>query len=473
MDVEFCLAQLSSCSELNESQLKESLKKCSTDIITIFGGWTNIIHLCLSNPIVNDRVTSESIERLGMILINSNKTRHQDTDTNSLQPQPAVKIDIVDNHMHESTDEPTVATPSDCDNSKADIDTNPKLIPLVSTSVSFNNHDHDDNKYGIDDHHAYVNNDKVYNINHDEDVFMGTRSIIANNIGEYYRSRIIVTTRRKDNIFGRLFAIDKHDEHDDQSKVNSNTVKINRLYDIISSNRYYYILCLIGAVSLLLLECYNFLSISVRESLGSLVWIFFSGGAVGFLVVLVAAISCILIINIKIGYLVTQTFDFWFKIYNFVCGMISFFVLKTGTGELDQNNLIGSIIVWSSGILLIMALFMMDALFISIRAKKVALGFTSVYSLYSAIFWYFAQKDYIYNPFGYSHTEISCKSVLLSSIVNLSIFVGKPMFSDVIRYCRRKLCHNASLDHSDHDKRNANNIERCYTIYKRPYIKLM
>ena len=82
---------------------------------------------------------------------------------------------------------------------------------------------------------------------------------------------------------------------------------------------------------------------------------------------------------------------------------------------------------------------------------------------------YFFTPDFQWNPFNSKYTQISFKSVLISSQVNLIIFISKPILSDIMRYCKNRI---RGVRYKSGNIVTENfNCYRSATIYKRPHVK--
>ena len=202
-------------------------------------------------------------------------------------------------------------------------------------------------------------------------------------------------------------------------------------------------------------------------------------------------ISCLIVgsiyllsMNIIVCKLIFETFDFWFKVYNVLILVWSFTVLKSDsnstaiiTPQLGQAYHIFYDSLWVINAMIIsLALFIVDALPISSKTKRISIGLTGIYCFGEVVYAYFYYQDYTWNPFNFEYSVISFKSIYLSSGSNISLFVLKPVLSDVIRIVKKRISDstrgnkksgiNNSIDIND-----KNNYERCSSIYKRPYIK--
>ena len=60
---------------------------------------------------------------------------------------------------------------------------------------------------------------------------------------------------------------------------------------------------------------------------------------IAFFIASIIAISCFLIANINVVLIVIQTFDFWFKMYNFVCTMVAWSILQSSGSTGVKNNI--------------------------------------------------------------------------------------------------------------------------------------
>ena len=465
MDKKVCLNQVNFCLQKKEtaSKLNDALNENTANIIQMFGGMTNVVRLCLTSTNFNDFVENQSLEHLSQILIAKDLINTADiTDDN--------------NHNHNDTQGNLPDQENQQIHTQSAIPSIQQQTALQVANLSFDNVDiatddtqnpNDNTNHGFDSTNE-VTKSKSYQISLSKDTpdmnLGGKYDITTNSLQEYDKSRIIMIARKNKNLF---FLIFKNRE---------------KLYEIISSRQFYVIVVGLAVLFLIISEFFWILPQNILDSMGGWVYIFWLSWYMCCLCMIIGGICCMLIANVTIMICVMQTFDFWFKLFSSVSGIVSYWVLgviSTDSGvDIDDGwELIAGVFGWIMFVLIIAVIFMMDALLISIKIKKILITLAALYLMYSAIYWYFTAKDVLYNPFEFKHSQISFKSILLSSLVNVSFFVAKPLFSDVIKYMKRKFNHYKNINNSNSgtginsqiqlDK----DIEKCYTIYKRPYIQ--
>ena len=182
-------------------------------------------------------------------------------------------------------------------------------------------------------------------------------------------------------------------------------------------------------------------------------------------------------VNITMVDLITNTFDFWFKVYNVLIWIISLWINAYNINEYgvhnawDSDGIIGmaTIVDQLSQMLVFFMFFIEDAIPLSVNAKKGAIILFTIAATINVMFRYFFLQDFQWNPFNSEYTKISFKSIIISSQINLIIFISKPILSDIMRYLRNRIC---GIRYTYGNKVTENyNCHRCATIYKRPYLK--
>ena len=105
-----------------------------------------------------------------------------------------------------------------------------------------------------------------------------------------------------------------------------------------------------------------------------------------------------------------------------------------------------------------------------------------VYLSYYSVQCYFFGDDITWNAFkdyGLEQTNISLKSLYLSSMTNISLFMAKPLFRDIKKVIKRCLCMSYPCDrdsNSGYAGQGNNSIEnddcqRCFILHKKLYVK--
>ena len=252
---------------------------------------------------------------------------------------------------------------------------------------------------------------------------------------------------------------------------------------------------ILNPINLFIVSIFYFLSIII-EYLGIDLTILYIFRIIGYTLALIYYVGIGLTANLMMIDLILKTFDFWFKVYNILTLIIAIWVRAVHTDpttvsmatSLRVLNFVCGITFNVSTIMVILLLFVLDALPLSIKIKRIFIAaFVVLVSIFLTVI-YFNYQDFQWNPFGnkFQYTQISFKSLMLSSWFNLMIFVGKPVFTDVARFLRKsKLVNviNVCNCHRETDTKTVNNHDRslsaavnentyrCGTIYKRPWVK--
>ena len=281
---------------------------------------------------------------------------------------------------------------------------------------------------------------------------------------EYFISNTIIATYEKNSLCFKWFS-------------ESNALKCHK---IISSKLYSLIVVIIGLILGITAESL-FGSVSANkynanspQIIVANVFIFIAA-----LLTLVYGISLALILNLKIIYLIANTFDFWIKILNLIAIDIALIMLDTlntySRSGLPYGVYIFEIIIADLFLILI---FFIDGLSFPFKIKT-AVGISgSMYICYKALDAYFRVPDVVWNPFkSFEHSEISFKSVYISCLMNLVLFMLKPFLSMVMRTLRKRVCEmgntaaaNKTVNQQKNDHENSQGYQRCSSVYKRPYL---
>ena len=184
----------------------------------------------------------------------------------------------------------------------------------------------------------------------------------------------------------------------------------------------------------------------------------------------------LLICNLEIIYLIIQTFDFWFKFVNIISLLISFGIVY------DVPN-------WYKGFILsvilvtFMFVFVVDSMPIATRVKRIVLLFFTSFLIYAAGVVYFTSSDVTWNPFEkyhFEHSRISFKSIVISSCINLALFVCKSQIFDYISNLKHKIRYKCctkyrnKLKEPNYMPKNLGVIkdyQKCHTVHHKPYLK--
>ena len=169
----------------------------------------------------------------------------------------------------------------------------------------------------------------------------------------------------------------------------------------------------------------------------------------------------ILSANNNVCILIFQTFDFWYKTYSILLGIITGYVVR-GYLQWYPYVILNTCLVFVAGLL-----FIFDAIFISNTNKNIFIIMVVYICVYEAVHAYLTSEDVYWNPFDSDHTRISVKSIMVSSNINLVLFVLKPIFSQISRHCRHIMGSSNSNINNVHDKMQ----QRSHFLHKRPIIQ--
>ena len=100
-------------------------------------------------------------------------------------------------------------------------------------------------------------------------------------------------------------------------------------------------------------------------------------------------------------------------------------------------------------------MFLVDAIVIvKQKYKKACIIVVCIIASYDTLTGYYTYNDIFWNPFGIEQTKISWKGTMISCVINLIIFLLKPILSDIGRYLIIKICANRTM--VDFDSKNTN-----------------
>ena len=290
---------------------------------------------------------------------------------------------------------------------------------------------------------------------------------------DFYQSKIIMNCEAQNSILFKFLA---------------NEYFSIKAYDVISHQ--------LTAFMILSFVFGSFVFAIVRDYTQSYVFVSWSI-ILSITAMIVLTIYCILLGstgNLIMIDLISNTFDFWFKIYNTITLFVAIWIrgstddasplsVQAGTTtQLQKTILVYEICHQIATISTALLFFIIDALPIAIKIKRIGIVLFISWMCYNCARTYFYFEDFQWNPFGndFEYSEISFKSMILSSYINLVIFTGKPILSDVIRWLRKQMMNtcdkesNEKMSDKDNKRNSINdiaNVSRCGTVYKRPLIK--
>ena len=375
----------------NESKFNNILNQHQQQIIVAFGGMGNVIELCLTNPNATKYVdiNSRKFDSLKTIL-----TLNED-DRDSIVITDLNNIDDIK---------------TNCRYDMAIGDTGNNNVDVKTTNVQ---HNHSDN---------YNNNVNHLISKYDSNHHMQT----VNNTTEYYHSNIVVDCDAPNSSLFKLI---------------DNTNVGLLLYNAILSKKLFVVMMCVWFVVVALYRA-NFYYSRLQT-------VSFFACMIGLVSGLLYVISLVMVANITIITLITNTFDFWFKVCNVIVLYTASWIRKYNLARVhifsSKRALISEVSIQFGYFVIIFVLFVFDAIPLSIKTKRIAIVIFTIITTALIVEFYFAGQDFEWNPFNIEYTQISFKSVVLSSWTNLIIFVAKPVLSDATHYLKTCISSRMSI----------------------------
>ena len=131
---------------------------------------------------------------------------------------------------------------------------------------------------------------------------------------------------------------------------------------------------------------------------------------------LVYCVAVMSIANTTMIDLITNTFDFMFKLYNTIILLVATWIRWHGTLNIDVNSdekvfnaltstdeFVAEIFFHVGFIVTVSVYFLMDAIPLSITFKRIANIVFIIFSIYNTLYDYFIGKDYQWNPFDFKY----------------------------------------------------------------------
>ena len=419
----------------NGSRLSCQLSQHQDDVIELFGGFSNMVELCVTHPNVLQhlQVHSKQFDTLNKIIL--------ETGQKSLPNDDAKQIDINDHTCDTTIQFKNVN--SDNKNQQAGATADAELISDNDDSTKVNKH-------------TVIS--KPNNCNNQ------TQTVTTCTTADFHNSRLVIDCDPRDNV---LFTL-----------IEKQNVALSIYNGILSG---YVIASLVAGGCIV-----QVLKVLYSDGINFLQPVFFAASILLSIMGILYCIALISITNKTVMKLVVNTFDFWFKLYSTVLLIGSGLIRSYATRKevemsyWDRNDALAAQLLWQGVIIIIsIVLFLLDATPVSIKCQRfVTIGFV-VYCCFEVTVVYFYGIDYQWNPFDWEYTQISFKGISLSSLTNLMLFVAKPLVSDMMRYLRNNMCGRSSKDdfncNSDNPitstKQSEYTFKRCRAVYKRPSLK--
>ena len=174
------------------------------------------------------------------------------------------------------------------------------------------------------------------------------------------------------------------------------------------------------------------------------------------IIMFVFSLSYLFSCNIDIVWIISQSFDFWFCMYNLVVFTVSNVTTLEGTrghGTSLFDVFFGlnvfEVIVTTLTMILV---FYLDACYFSLTNRCIVIvTLNAIWVVnYITVYWYVDINDsfYIWNPFkqyNFQYTNVNWKNMYLSSLSNIVVFTMKPVFGYFINKLTRSSNNNTSI----------------------------
>ena len=291
-----------------------------------------------------------------------------------------------------------------------------------------------------------------------------SQSLTVTTATEFNRSRLTIDCYPNNNLLFRLM----NWNYWNILCTNTNISFLSVYKYILSKQLFLIVLCL---SSILLIA---WITAAFIDAVSDVIIVFLIFGSFMRVLYCIALIS---IVNITTVDLITNTFDFWFKVYNLLLWIVVMWINGFNTGEnglyvgFDPQGATGVLVIVDqlSQLLTYFLCFVEDAIPVPMNAKRCVIVLLIIAATINVLNRYFFTPDFQWNPFNSKYTQISFKSVLISSQVNLMIFISKPILSDIMRYCKNRI---RGVRYKSGNIVTENfNCYRSATIYKRPHVK--
>lgn len=442
--------------DVNATNLDMLSTSKSHEIITYFGGLPMMTYLCLSHPEASKHLDLNNVLKFEKLLNNNQHKdavisfENQNEKVMSIQHNNSLLMKtIVDAHAAS----PSNVTNNACNNNGHQINLhNKESIKII---------------YGSDnDHDAKIDSQQNFN---DDNLIIQTH-----NLDQYQKSKIIVSA------------------NDDYI-----------LFDIIDRNNKFGAVCGNILSDMHYLRYPSVLIVTVLSLVTFMIQLLFGDNNIYFVLstcnAVIIQICCILTLlaaNKVIFKLTLHTFDFWFMVWNAINILISRIMLRQSIAQL-QVPIWFTITRPIANFVFIVMLSSMDASHLSRKFRMTGRLVAIAYFLYLMVVFYFFGRDFTWNPFanyGITQSNVSFKSIYLSSLSNITIFMSKPLTKymkkctkaccSCVQYrCVRnntdgsdssswkRICKKLKSDNSNVKENNINDFQQCIMLYKRSYIQ--
>ena len=423
------MAHFAQQNQENEQVLNSIFAENTNQIAESLGGLSNIIQLCLSNPDASKYINKDKFDSFKVIMSQNGISWDSKLDQRS-----NIRQESMLNQHDRNVESPTSTT----------------TLDMSSRTNQFDYNNICNNEYTKDTHQSNYNST---NTKHNQDQWITN---IAN-LQEYMRSRLIINVKTKNKIVFQWFGTAGH------------------IAKSITSKTVWYLL--------ILSIVFGFIIATIFLILYGSNALYFTTLTITFCISAITVIILLLNADKLIYSLILNTFDFWFILWNIINVVIAKLFLGLFNGPFIWYSIMRSVAVCCAG----MVLACFDAIHVSKRFKVISRIIVVMYFVFFIVWFYFSGKDAQWNPFesyGIKESNISFKSIYLSSLTNVALFSFKPLLKDIHRffckhiYSSKILCGSDTniIDTIAMDSHNGANIhypnrQKCVSLYTRPYVQ--
>ena len=490
-------SQLAECNTSENSTIQNNyhnlISSNSTQIIYQLGGLHNVLNLCLTHPNSSDFISDKQLNSLQKTVNIAQIKSISNIGNDPSNEAPATRVDTTEMDPHHDgiiarnvTSTKTVHLDHELEHDDDDHEDEHKMninkantigatLQSSSNNYNYNNNNGDGNVVGKNNPSLIVASNKDSEI------------IGVNTIKEYHSKTVLITVNATNNIYFNYIFADVGQKY--RGSYWFYSVLLNKWYPIGMLS----IMALFGLIAEIVVIAGNN---GNNESKADYNTVFILRTFM-YLIVMGTWISYIFAANIKIMFLIFETFDFWFKIFYVLLNNIaSYQLLIHNNSQQNASDFVFYlylIILVTSGWPVFFTAFIYDAIMMPNKTVKyIFVILITLLMCYFVIYIYFYFEDVFWNPFksyNIKETKISLKSMFISSYVNIILFQLKPVLSPIVTRLKRKLKRwrkqlrsgnknvssngNSDGDSSSENIQNGNGKqhEQCGLIYKRPKLE--
>ena len=189
------------------------------------------------------------------------------------------------------------------------------------------------------------------------------------------------------------------------------------------------------------------------------------------LIVLVFPAGYCLSVDNTIFLLIVSTFDFWYKVSNLCVGLVSFWVLHEhlfSTVTIPFYSLSTLVLV-----ALYLAFFLIDGVVLPQRVKNVSIVLYCSWGFSQVGYDYLYIEDVTWDPIGDDFTQISFKTLYLSSFLTANLFIAKPLLTMILTRMKNRICrrNRNACSGMRNEAARSTDILRGYCVYKYSHVR--